>query len=135
MSSTGNTRPKRRDQRSAASVANGPGYRIRRRVKTTTTVRRARPLQDIYRPRYVPRFTLPQLAPQLPSEVKERSMEDDVASAFSSTPEGHWLCVRSVAVPIRSQTMQVEPGTVITRGTRYFGIELATWLDKISDSR
>ena len=60
-------------------------------------------------------------------------MEDDFASAFSLTPEGHWLCVRSVAVPIHSRTMQVEPGMVFARGVRYMGVDLASWLDKNSE--
>jgi len=69
-------------------------------------------------------------SPTSTSGDEVRATEDNVASAFSFTPDGSWLCVRSVTVPIRSRTMQVEPGMVFARGVRYMGVDLASWLDK-----
>ncbi|MAF53720.1 MAG: hypothetical protein CL694_12010 [Chloroflexi bacterium] len=60
----------------------------------------------------------------------ESATEDFVCRAFRLDADGSWTCIRLVAIPIGSRSMQVLPGTKFVRGVRFMGVDIAAWLDR-----
>ena len=53
----------------------------------------------------------------------------DVIENFVREGPGAWTCIAAVSVDLPGGRIQVAPGTRVTRGTTFMGIELAKLLD------
>jgi hypothetical protein len=54
----------------------------------------------------------------------------DVSSAFYRNEDGSWICIDLVTIEHPKGRMQIAPGTTLTPGGLYMGIDVATWLDE-----
>jgi len=56
----------------------------------------------------------------------------DVRDAFWRNEDGSWICIDPVTIEHPKGRMQVSPGTLLTPGELFMGIDLATWLEEQS---
>lgn len=56
----------------------------------------------------------------------------DVRRAFFRTEDGSWICIDPVTIEHPKGRVQVSPGTTITPGVPFMGVDLAAWLEKTS---
>ena len=54
----------------------------------------------------------------------------DVRNAFWRNEDGSWICIDPVTIEHPHGRMQVSPGTTLTPGVLFMGIDLASWLDQ-----
>ena len=54
----------------------------------------------------------------------------DVRRAFFRNEDGSWTCIDPVTIEHPQGRVQVSPGTMITPGVPFMGVDLATWLDQ-----
>jgi hypothetical protein len=54
----------------------------------------------------------------------------DVRGAFYRNEDGSWICIDPVTIDHPNGRIQVAPGTTLSPGTPYMGIDLANWLDR-----
>ena len=54
----------------------------------------------------------------------------DVSSAFYRNEDGSWICIDPVTIEHPKGRVQIAPGTTLSPGRLYMGIDLATWLDE-----
>ena len=52
---------------------------------------------------------------------------------FRREGAGVWVCVRPVEVVLPQGRIQVAPGTLLTKGTTFMGIDMAKLLDEQTD--
>lgn len=57
-------------------------------------------------------------------------MEAHWRKAFRHNRDGSWSCIAPVTLEHPNGRIQVTPGTRLTRGTPFMGIDLAEWLDR-----
>jgi hypothetical protein len=55
--------------------------------------------------------------------------EQEVLQAFFREPGGTWRCVAPVTIDHPLGRIQVTPGTQLSRGTSFMGVDLAGWLE------
>jgi hypothetical protein len=53
-----------------------------------------------------------------------------VREAFSRNEDGSWVCITPITIEHPQGRMQVSPGTMVTPGVPFMGIDLASWLDQ-----
>jgi len=58
--------------------------------------------------------------------------ERNVREAFWRNEDGSWICIDPVTIEHPKGRMQVSPGTLLTPGELFMGIDLATWLEEQS---
>ncbi|HEU5176754.1 MAG TPA: hypothetical protein VFU24_04820 [Burkholderiales bacterium] len=56
--------------------------------------------------------------------------ERNVRDAFWRNEDGSWICIDPVTIEHPQGRMQVSPGTTLTPGVLFMGIDLASWLDQ-----
>jgi hypothetical protein len=49
---------------------------------------------------------------------------------FVRDPYGHWTCIEPAVFDLPTGRIEVAPGTRLTRGTKFMGVDLAALLDK-----
>ena len=54
----------------------------------------------------------------------------DVRQAFYRNEDGSWICIDPVTIEHPKGRVQVSPGTMITPGVPFMGVDLAAWLDQ-----
>lgn len=54
----------------------------------------------------------------------------DVRDAFWRNEDGSWICIDPVTIDHPQGRMQVSPGTTLTPGMLFMGIDLAAWLEE-----
>jgi hypothetical protein len=54
----------------------------------------------------------------------------DLRSVFWRNEDGSWICIDSVTLDHPKGRVQVAPGTTLTPGILYMGIDFALWLDE-----
>ena len=54
----------------------------------------------------------------------------DLRNAFWRNQDGSWICIDPVTLDHPKGRVQVAPGTTLTPGMLYMGIDLAIWLDE-----
>ena len=54
---------------------------------------------------------------------------EDVLAAFRRDSDGAWTCMAPVDFAGPNGRIQVTPGTRLTPGTIFMGVELAAWLE------
>jgi len=54
----------------------------------------------------------------------------DVRESFWRNEDGSWICIDPVTIEHPTGRVQVSPGTMLTPGMLFMGIDLATWLDQ-----
>jgi hypothetical protein len=52
---------------------------------------------------------------------------------FERDEFGAWRCIKPADIQLPSGRLQVTPGSVFTRGTRFMNVDLATLLDEQAD--
>ena len=57
----------------------------------------------------------------------------DLLKAFVRDEYGAWRCIKAADVKLPTGRIQVVPGTVFVRGTRFMNVDLATLLDAERD--
>jgi hypothetical protein len=55
---------------------------------------------------------------------------DDVRSAFWRNEDGSWICIDPITIDHPRGRMQFSPGTTLTPGVPFMGIDMAKWLDE-----
>jgi hypothetical protein len=58
----------------------------------------------------------------------------NIASAFRRNSDGTWICIAPASIEHARGRIQVSPGTVLGRDTRFMGVHLAAWLEEQSRS-
>jgi len=56
--------------------------------------------------------------------------ERNVREAFWRNEDGSWICIDPITIEHPKGRMQVSPGTTLTPGTPFMGIDLAAWLEE-----
>ena len=51
------------------------------------------------------------------------------ARSFGRNPDGSWTCLTPATLDAPGGRVQVAPGTVLTRGTLFMGVDLAALLE------
>ena len=78
-----------------------------------------------------PRLNLRRDQPMVDQGQAGKAMtEHDVRNAFWRNQDGSWICIDPVTIEHPQGRMQVSPGTTITPGVPFMGIDLAAWLDQ-----
>jgi hypothetical protein len=54
----------------------------------------------------------------------------DVRQSFFRNADGSWVCVDPVTIEHPQGRVQVSPGTMITPGVPFMGVDLAAWLEQ-----
>jgi hypothetical protein len=55
--------------------------------------------------------------------------ERDVRQCFWRDHDGSWICIDPVTIEHPKGRVQVSPGTTLTPGIPFMGIDLANWLE------
>ena len=56
----------------------------------------------------------------------------DVRNSFWRNEDGSWICIDPVTIDHPKGRVQVSPGTTVTPGIPFMGIDLAKWLEQQS---
>lgn len=50
--------------------------------------------------------------------------------SFKQDPDGSWICVSEVEFHVQQGVIKVAVGSKFTLGTKFFGVDLAEWLNE-----
>ena len=67
--------------------------------------------------------------------LKCGAVGQDITRHFIRDGAGRWTCVEPVTIELPSGRIEVTPGTRLVRGTKFMGVDLAEFLDKLHDER
>jgi hypothetical protein len=55
---------------------------------------------------------------------------EQLRRAFVRAPDGSWRCIAPIRIDHPAGRIEVAPGTRLTLGTRFMGVDLAAWLEE-----
>jgi hypothetical protein len=62
--------------------------------------------------------------------------QGSMRDAFWRNEDGSWICIDPVTIEHPQGRVQVSPGTKLTPGVPFMGVDLAAWLEQqVRDSR